>query len=245
MASLPRCRTIERRPSADERTADAPDADAPDAGTITLDETDRHRRRLAMTSDDGLAFVLELDAATLLRDGDRLVLEDGRRIVVRAAPEPLYEVRADDAHHLLRLAWHMGNRHLPTQLMGDHLRIRRDPVIGRMLAGLGADVREVEAGFDPEGGAYGDAGHHAAHEHGPEHVHAHGHAHVHAHGHAHEHAHESDHHEHREHGHGHDRAQGERHAREDGHDHDERHAPAEGVGRLDRRGPRVGEVPSG
>jgi len=174
------------------RSADTPadppadGATAPEiAGTITLDETDRHRRRMAMKSDQGLAFVLTLDAPTLLRDGDRLVLDDGRRIVVRAAPEPLYEVRASDPHHLLRLAWHMGNRHLPTQLMDGHLRIRRDAVIGAMLAGLGAEISEVEAGFDPEGGAYGDAHGHThgdgARSHGRRGSHAHGRDHVHGH----------------------------------------------------------------
>ena len=117
-----------------------------------------------MTSDAGTAFVLSLDAAVLLRDGDHLVLDDGRRIVVRAAPEALYEVRGRDLHHLLRLAWHMGNRHLSAQLMADHLRIRRDTVIAAMLRGLGADVREIDAGFDPEGGAYGDTGN-ASHDH--------------------------------------------------------------------------------
>ena len=149
------CRRIERHDtweSGGDRRAEAVD------DAITLDETDRHRRRMAMRSDGGIGFVLSMDAAVLLRDGDRLVLDDGRRILVRAASEALYEVRGRDPHHLLRLAWHMGNRHLPTQLMNDHLRIRRDAVIGAMLCGLGADIREIEAGFDPEGGAYGDAG---------------------------------------------------------------------------------------
>ena len=165
------CRRVERSGTREHDAAD---------DAITLDETDRHRRRMAMSSDGGIGFVLSLDAAVLLREGDLLVLEDGRRVVVRAAPEALYEVRGRDPHHLLRLAWHMGNRHLPTQLMDDHLRIRRDEVIGGMLRGLGADVREIEAGFDPEGGAYGDAGGSArqarahAHEHRD---HAHGHHH--------------------------------------------------------------------
>ena len=172
------CRLVERR---DDVAADAPVADS-----ITLDETDRHRRRFAMRSDGGIAFVLSLDAATLLRDGDRLVLDDGRRVVVRATPEPLYEVRGRDAHHLLRLAWHMGNRHLPTQLMSDHLRIRRDAVIGAMLEGLGADVRDVAAGFDPEGGAYGDAARRPGHGHGHDHAHDHAHGRPHGHDRAHD-----------------------------------------------------------
>ena len=215
MAAPPLCRRVERRDATDG-AADVPLAagpssaadDASIAGTITLDETDRHRRRLAMTSDQGLPFVLSLDAATLLRDGDRLLLDDGRRILVRAAPEPLYEVRGTDAHHLLRLAWHMGNRHLPTQLMADHLRIRRDAVIGAMLRGLGADVRDVEAGFDPEGGAYGDA-HDHGHGHdsdGPDHDVGQSRRRGRGRGHDHSHGHGSD-------GHGHDLGKGHGHDR--------------------------------
>lgn len=153
---------------------------------ITLDETDRHRRRMRMISDGGITFLLDLENTTLLREGDRLLLSDGRSIEVRAEPEALYEVRARDAHQLLMLSWHLGNRHLPTQILSDHLRIRHDAVIGDMLRGLGGIVTEVMAGFDPEGGAYGDAGHAHGHEHShdhqPEHSHEHGHEHGHHHG---------------------------------------------------------------
>lgn len=131
---------------------------------ITLDETARHRRRMKMTSDGGVSFLLDLPEARLLRHGDGLVLEDGRVIEVRAEPEALYEVRAENPHHLLRLAWHMGNRHLPTQVLEDHIRIRRDHVIKHMLEGLGGTVREIEAPFDPEGGAYGGESHKHHHD---------------------------------------------------------------------------------
>ena len=136
------------------------------AGTITLDETARHRRRMAMVSDNGIEFLLDLPEARLLRHGDGLVLDDGRIIKVRAAPEKLYEVRGRDAHHLLSLAWQLGNRHLPAQIFPDRILIRHDHVIGGMLEGLGATVTETEAPFDPEGGAYGDthSGHHHHHE---------------------------------------------------------------------------------
>ena len=87
------------------------------------------------------------------------MLEDGRLIEVVAAPEPLLEIRGRDPHHLVRVAWHLGNRHLPTQIMAKGLRIRRDHVIEAMVKGLGARVIEIEAPFDPEGGAYADAGH--------------------------------------------------------------------------------------
>ena len=126
------------------------------ADTITLDETARHRRRIKLTSDNGIAFLLDLPAARLLLHGEGIELEDGRVIEVIAEPEPLYEVRAKNPHHLLQLSWQLGNRHLPTQILHDHLRIRQDHVIREMLLGLGGEVTEVIASFNPEGGAYGN-----------------------------------------------------------------------------------------
>jgi urease accessory protein len=172
------------------------------ADTIVLDFDDRHRRRMAMTGTRGLEFLLDLENAVALRGGDALVLEDGRLIEVIAAPEPLVEIRGVDPHHLVRVAWHLGNRHLPTQITGKGLRIRRDHVIEAMVQGLGARIIEIEAPFDPEGGAYADAGHASEHGHDHEHhTHDHG-AHDHA-GHDHSsHAHDHDHgghHHHDEH----------------------------------------------
>jgi urease accessory protein len=134
------------------------------ADTVVLDFDDRHRRRMAMTGTRGLAFLLDLENAVALRGGDALVLDDNRLIEVVAAPEPLLEIRGQDPHHLIRVAWHLGNRHLPTQIMAKGLRIRRDHVIEAMVKGLGARVIEIEAPFDPEGGAYAGAGHGHAHE---------------------------------------------------------------------------------
>jgi urease accessory protein len=166
------------------------------ADTVVLDFDDRHRRRMAMTGTRGLEFLLDLENAVALRGGDALVLDDDRLIEVVAAPEPLLEIRGVDPQHLVRLAWHLGNRHLPTQIMPKGLRIRRDHVIEAMVKGLGARVIEIEAPFDPEGGAYAGGGHshapervshdHAAHGHGHhdehcEHDHHHGHSHAHDH----------------------------------------------------------------
>src|SRR5689334_24790773 len=172
------------------------------ADTVVLDFDDRHRRRMAMTGTRGLEFLLDLENAIALRGGDALVLEDGRLIEVVAAAEPLLEIRGTDPLHLVRVAWHLGNRHLPTQIMPKGLRIRRDHVIEAMVKGLGARIIEIEAPFDPEGGAYAEPAHdHHGHEHddhaGHDHAHgAHDHAH-HDHGHAH-HDHDA-HHEHDEH----------------------------------------------
>jgi urease accessory protein len=169
------------------------------ADTVVLDFDDRHRRRMAMRGTRGLEFLLDLENALALRGGDALVLEDGRLIEVVAAPEPLLEIRGADPHHLIRVAWHLGNRHLPTQIMPKALRIRRDHVIEAMVKGLGARVIEIEAPFDPEGGAYAGAAHghadetkehrHHAHDHGHDHHHRHGH-HERHHGHSHAHDHD-------------------------------------------------------
>lgn len=131
--------------------------------TVLLDFDARHRRRIAMTGRGGLEFLLDLPQAVALRDGDGLRLEDGGIVAVVAAPERLIEVRAGPDADLLRIAWHLGNRHLPTQLLGDALRIREDHVILDMLAKLGARTEIIEAPFDPEGGAYG---HGRTHGHG-------------------------------------------------------------------------------
>jgi urease accessory protein len=184
------------------------------ADTVVLDFDDRHRRRMAMTGTRGLEFLLDLENAVALRGGDALVLEDGRLVEVVAAPEPLVEIRGADPLHLVRIAWHLGNRHLPTQIMGKGLRIRRDHVIEQMVKGLGARVIEIEAPFDPEGGAYAAA--HAAHDHGHGHT-GHDHAHDHHHDHAHHHGdsrhHHDDHHHHDEHC-DHEHHHGDTHAHE-------------------------------
>jgi urease accessory protein len=159
------------------------------ADSVVLATDDRHRRRLAMTGTRGLAFVLDLPEAMWLRHGDALVLEDGRLVEVLAAPEPLLEIRCADPLHLARIAWHLGNRHLPSQIFPKFIRIRRDHVIAEMAKQLGARVIEIEAPFDPEGGAYegGGAHRHGAHDHGHQHGYAHGQVHEHHHAHDHDH----------------------------------------------------------
>lgn len=197
------------------------------ADTVVLDFDDRHRRRIAMKGIRGLEFVLDLPEAIMLRSGDALALEDGRLVEVLSAPEPLLEISARDQKHLVRVAWHLGNRHLPTQITGAKLRIRHDHVIADMVRGLGAEAREIEAPFDPEGGAY--AQHVATHGHDHGHAHHghdhHGHDHYdHDHHHGHDH-HDHDHcgcgHEHHDHAHGHDHPHD--HPHDHKHDHGHKH----------------------
>ncbi len=160
--------------------------------SVVLEFDERYRRRLVMTGVGGFAFLLDLAEAAMLRGGDGLRLEDGRIVEVVASPEPLAEIRAADALALVRVAWHLGNRHLPTEMTPKALRIRRDPVIEDMAKGLGARVVAVEAPFNPEGGAYVQA---ESHGHGHGHGHGDGHEHDHAHGH-HDHDHDHHHHDH-------------------------------------------------
>jgi len=127
------------------------------ADRITLDYEGRHRRRFRYVAERGTDFVLDLAQTTLLQHGDGLRLDDGRIVAVHAADEALVAVRGTDAAALLRLAWHIGNRHLPAQLSAERILIRNDAVIVNMLRGLGASVKEVVAPFTPERGAYAHA----------------------------------------------------------------------------------------
>jgi len=143
-------------------------------GEVQLDFDERFRRRKRYETAGGIPFVLDLAEAQVLRDGDGLALEDGRVILVRAADEPLVEVRAGSGMPLMRIAWHLGNRHLPAELGADRILIREDHVIEDMLRGLGAVISRVRAPFNPEGGAYGEHNRSAhQHHHGDGHHHHH------------------------------------------------------------------------
>jgi urease accessory protein len=130
---------------------------------VLIDYDRRFRRRIVLTTVMGAEVLIDLPQAVRLRDGDGLSTPTG---VVRvcAQPEPLMEIHAHDDADLIRIAWHLGNRHLPVQLLGDRIRIRTDHVIGEMVEGLGGHVETIEAPFDPEAGAYSGGGHH--HHHG-------------------------------------------------------------------------------
>jgi urease accessory protein len=151
------------------------------------------RRRIQtgqLTGVRGTAIAFMLPEPVLLRTDDALELDDGSLVDVVIEPEPLIEVRGSDLTHLARLAWHLGDRHVPVQVLNNRLRLRRDAALETMLSALGARLTAIEAPFDPEGGAYATAAHH--HHHG-EHDHSH---HDHHHGHAHDHDHAHGHHHH-------------------------------------------------
>jgi urease accessory protein len=136
---------------------------------VMLDADERHRRRVVLTGEGGVTFLLDLPQPTVLHDGDGLMLDDGSIVRVVGRPEALIEIAARDPHELARIAWHLGNRHTEVQVVGDRLRIRRDHVLEDMLTRLGAQLAPIEAPFEPERGAYGHHGHDGAHRHGDSH----------------------------------------------------------------------------
>lgn len=206
--------------------------------TVVLDHEDRHRRRIALTGEKGTEILLDLDKATVLNDGDALKLEDGSLVLVRAAPEKLVRITAHNPKRLMKVAWHIGNRHTPAEIGEEEIFIQADHVLEEMVRGLGAEVSAVERPFQPERGAYDQGGH--GHQHGPDHAHQ-GHDHAHgaqqlAHGPAHgepghvhgpDCGHDHGHHDHGHHDHGHhDHDHG--HASHDDHDHGHGHGHKHG-----------------
>ena len=144
------------------------------ADVVRLDYDRRTRRRITLTGEGGLAFLLDLAKAPVLRAGDGIRLEDGRIVAVEAASEQLLKITCRDPRLLVRIAWHLGNRHLATEIATRAIHVRDDHVIADMIRGLGAEARVVQRPFNPEGGAYGhDAvqGHSHSHAHHDHHGH--------------------------------------------------------------------------
>lgn len=130
-------------------------------GRVVLTWADRHRRRIRLVDEGGTPFLLNLERAALLADGDGLALEGGGIICVAAAPEPVLDVGCPTPATAARIAWHIGNRHVPIQVLADGtVRLLDDHVLSHMLRRLGVEPVRRTAPFAPEPGAY--AGH--AHE---------------------------------------------------------------------------------
>ena len=138
---------------------------------VLLDHDHRHRRRILLPTERGTEMLVDLPQAVRLRDGDGLACDDGGVVRVCARPERLLEIYAHDDADMVRIAWHLGNRHLPVQMIGDRIRIRADHVIEEMVQGLGGHVEHIEAPFDPEAGAYAGGSSHHHHDHHDHHDH--------------------------------------------------------------------------
>ena len=129
---------------------------------LTFDQRERSRLRVALASGEEIG--IQLKVGTMLSHGDKLALDDGRIVEVIAADESLHEVRAANVTQLARIAYHVGNRHVPLQVQDDHLLMLPDHVLRAMVEGLGGRVTEVRRGFQPESGAYGHSHVHHSHD---------------------------------------------------------------------------------
>ncbi|MGA2126269.1 MAG: urease accessory protein UreE [Xanthobacteraceae bacterium] len=164
--------------------------------TAILSFAARRAERGLVTGLGGARYQLDLPAPVTLRMGDLLVLDDGGLVEVVAEAEPLIEARAKDLEALARVAWHLGDRHVPVEILPNRLRLRRDAAIETLLTKLGARLVAIEAAFNPEGGAYlaaapGAPGHDHRQDHHHDHDHGHGHDHADDHHHSHNHDHRS------------------------------------------------------
>ena len=130
---------------------------------VVLDAGDRVRRRIVLTTEKGMKLLLDFPEPVMLRDSDGLVLDDGSIVAVAGQAEALIEISAKTPLDLLRLAWHIGNRHTDAQFIDKAFRIRRDHVLEEMVKGLGAATKEIEAAFEPEQ-PVAPHGHHHAHD---------------------------------------------------------------------------------
>ncbi|PVE25575.1 urease accessory protein UreE [Microvirga sp. KLBC 81] len=197
---MPRVTTIVRKPAVKaDRVVD----------TVTLDHEGRNRRQATLKGEGGTEILLDLDMETTINDGDALRLEDGSLVQVKAKPEGLLEVKAENPLRLMRLAWHLGSNHGLAEITNDALYIENNPALAELARGQGCTVTPVERPFKPERSAHvcdhdhhnhGHGHHHHGHDH-HHHDHAHGHAHEHQ-DHERSHAHHHDHGHHHEHGHG-------------------------------------------
>ncbi len=124
----------------------------------------RQKSRLRVTLASGKEAALFLSRGIILRGGDLIQSEDGSVVVqIVAAQEPVYNVIAPTPRDLMCAAYHLGNRHVPLQIGDGWLRLEQDYVLRDMLLGLGMQVSEVHAPFEPEAGAYG-GGHRHGHD---------------------------------------------------------------------------------
>lgn len=156
--------------------------------TVALDWDIRQKSRFEAHDSRGRRLAVFLPRGSVVRGGDVLVAQDGSMVRVLAQAQPLMRVTPCSQHgspfDLVRAAYHLGNRHVSLELAPHHLQFEPDPVLADMLRGLHLIVTDVQAPFEPEGGAYG-GGH--GHRHGHDHDHDHGHGHHHDHPHGHDH----------------------------------------------------------
>ena len=120
--------------------------------TITLNYHERFIRRKKLVSDNNFEFLVNLPETISVNKDEGFLLENDQIILIKYAKETLIEIKSDD---LIKLAWHIGNRHIPCQIENDRLLIQEDKVIEKLIIRLGGSIKTILEEFCPEGGAYG------------------------------------------------------------------------------------------
>ena len=120
--------------------------------TITLTYDQRFIRRKKLVSDNNFGFLVNLSETVSLKKNDGFLLDNGSIILIKPAEEELIEITSNN---LMKITWHIGNRHIPCQIENERLLIQVDKVIENLIIKLGGPVKKVKEEFNPEGGAYG------------------------------------------------------------------------------------------
>ena len=147
--------------------ADAPsDTFGEPLPVLELTLEDRQRPRLAAMLPNGRAVAVMLPRGESMQHGDILTGETGERVLVQAAAEALMLIRANNPFELMRIVYHLANRHVRAMLLPDAALIEPDQVLAELVRRLGGTIEKTHQPFIPEGGAYaGGAGGHAHHHH--------------------------------------------------------------------------------
>ncbi len=146
-------------------------------GRLELPFEVRRQRRYQAKLASGEEVAVTLPHGEILRGGDLVAASDGRVIEIVSQSEKILEAKAKSASELARIAYRLGERHVPVEVGEGYLRIAEDPALEKMLEGLGATISRTTAPFEPEAGAHGAGHEHGtgkAHDHEPQHEHRHG-----------------------------------------------------------------------
>ncbi len=129
-------------------------ADSPTDDSLTFPFEARQKSRLPACTDGGVAVGLFMPRGQYLRSGVVLTGSEKFKVLIKAAPESLSVIRSQDTLLLARACYHLGNRHIHLQILPNELRYLNDPVLDRMIEGLGLSVTQESLPFEPEAGAY-------------------------------------------------------------------------------------------
>ncbi len=114
----------------------------------------RQKSRFKAQTDNGQAVTVSLPRGTQLKNGDILQTESGEAAAIIAAPEEVSVAHSIDPLQLMRVCYHLGNRHVPLQIESNMICYQADHVLDAMVVGLGLIIVPETRCFEPESGAY-------------------------------------------------------------------------------------------